>query len=588
MTRRIVRAAARPAALALALVLALLGTFAPASPDPASAHPLGNFTVNRLVDLQPDGRLLRVTYVLDYAEIPGFGERGLVDTNQDGVTSQEELDAYVEAVAQMVLPRLWITAAGQPVRLAWTGGRVLFFPGEWDLDIMRVELDLEGTLPGDGTAPLELQVRDATSFVERVGWKEIVARDSGGWQVTAASVPNRDKANRLFDYPDDLLADAPDEREARFTLAPDGTGQSAVLPAGSSGAVAGPAGAAGTRGGASTAAGDPLTRTITGVLQAPFASPWAMALAVLASVGLGAFHALGPGHGKAVVGAWLVGTRGRPRDAVVLGLVVTATHTAGVFALGLVTLVLARWILPEQLYPWLTAVSGLLLVLVGAGLLRPRWEAWQRARRQARAAQDTAPPPDPLSGSGPSEAYAFARQWAAGRLHGTTPGLATAGIAAAPRLAHDADGHLHSGGAVLTPAKAEEVFVPGMPDPLLDGDGHGHEHAVPAGAGWRSLVTLGVSGGLVPCPSALVILLAAIAAGNVLAGLGLVVAFSLGLATVLTGLGLAVVAGGRLVGRAGRGRSWLERPWVQFVPIASAALITAAGVVVMVQAILGG
>ena len=76
----------------------------------------------------------------------------------------------------------------------------------------------------------------------------------------------------------------------------------------------------------------------------------------------GAAHALTPGHGKALVAGYLVGTKGRPRHAFALGATVTVTHTAGVFALGLVTLMLSQFVVPEQLYPWLTLVSGLLVV----------------------------------------------------------------------------------------------------------------------------------------------------------------------------------------------------------------------------------
>ena len=93
---------------------------------------------------------------------------------------------------------------------------------------------------------------------------------------------------------------------------------------------------------------------------------------LLAAFGWGALHALSPGHGKAMVAAYLVGTRGTPRDAVALGGIVTVTHTIGVFALGLVTLALSAYVLPEQLYPWLNLASGLLVVVVGVAVLRSR------------------------------------------------------------------------------------------------------------------------------------------------------------------------------------------------------------------------
>ena len=102
-------------------------------------------------------------------------------------------------------------------------------------------------------------------------------------------------------------------------------------------------------------------------------------LLLLAAFGWGALHALSPGHGKAMVAAYLIGTRGTPRHAVALGAVVTFTHTIGVFTLGLVTLLLSQYILPEDLYPWLNLASGLLVVIVGVGVLRSRVR-WARAK----------------------------------------------------------------------------------------------------------------------------------------------------------------------------------------------------------------
>ena len=103
-------------------------------------------------------------------------------------------------------------------------------------------------------------------------------------------------------------------------------------------------------------------------------------LSLLVAAFWGAVHALTPGHGKALVAGYLVGTRGRPRDAVLLGATVTITHTAGVFALGLVTLLLSQFVVPDRLYPWLTLASGLLVVCVGFSvfLQRLRSGGWHR------------------------------------------------------------------------------------------------------------------------------------------------------------------------------------------------------------------
>ena len=223
-----------------------------------------------------------------------------------------------------------------------------------------------------------------------------------------------------------------------------------------------------------------------------------LVLLLLAAFGWGAVHALSPGHGKAMVAAYLVGTRGSSRDAILLGATVTVTHTAGVVALGVVALALSAWILPEQLYPWLNLVSGLLVVGVGVAVLRGR----MRLRGGHR-------PPRPR----PRTA--------------TTTGTATT-------TTHDR----------------------------------------------RSLLALGASAGLIPCPSALVVLLGAVAQHRIGLGLVLIVAFSAGLAATLTGLGLAVVHAGRALAR-------LPVPGrlVTAIPAASAALIVVVGMALTAQAL---
>ena len=194
-----------------------------------------------------------------------------------------------------------------------------------------------------------------------------------------------------------------------------------------------------------------------------------------------------------MVAAYLVGTRGTARHAVALGATVTITHTIGVFALGAVALALSQYILPEDLYPWLNLVSGALVLVVGAGVLRSRLR-WARARREAARAtthhHDHAPP------------------------RTTTPTITT--------LVHS-----HGGGKP-------------------------HSHALPDLFSWRGLLAMGASAGLIPCPSALVVLLGAVAQDEIALGMLLIVAFSVGLAATLTALGLAVVYAGRALEPAAR------------------------------------
>ena len=220
---------------------------------------------------------------------------------------------------------------------------------------------------------------------------------------------------------------------------------------------------------------------------------WVIVASLGAALFWGMAHALSPGHGKTIVTAYLVGQRGTPRHAALLGLVVTATHTVGVFALGAVTLLLSRFIVPEQLYPWLNFVSGVLVVLIGASVLRAR------ARHR--------------------------------RTH--------------------AHGHQHD-----------------------------HHHGRDHGLSRRSLVAVGVSGGLLPCPSALVVLLAAISLHRVAFGMLLVVAFSVGLALTITGIGLVAV-----LARGAFRRFSFDGRVLSLLPTASALVIVAAGLVMTLHAL---
>jgi nickel/cobalt transporter (NicO) family protein len=219
-----------------------------------------------------------------------------------------------------------------------------------------------------------------------------------------------------------------------------------------------------------------------------------MLLGLLAAFAFGAVHALSPGHGKTLVAAYLVGSRGTARHAIFLGVMVTFTHTISVFALGLVTLYLSRFVLPETITPILGAISGLTIVWVGGMLLYRR---------------------------------------TIGRVRVHTQGF----------VHHHGDGRVHT-------HIPEEMSVGG-------------------------LIALGASGGLVPCPSALVLLLTSVSLGRVAFGLTLLVAFSLGLAVVLSGIGLAVLYARSLVPDSA---GLLRSKTVRYLPIASAAFIVCVGV----------
>jgi nickel/cobalt exporter len=435
-----------------AVVLVLLAA------APAAAHPLGNFSVNHLSAVSISSDRIEVRYVLDQAEIPTVQERGL----SRGEVLRRKLDEVSGGLA--------LTVNGRSASLRRHGEpRLSFPPGAGGLRTTRVELTLDAVVRD----PARVSLHDGT-FPGRIGWKAIVV-SPGGRTAVRTRTPSGDPTNGLRTYPKDRLRSPLDQRDASFSVRP---GHGTLTAPRSAGAHA-----------ETTAEG--RSDGLTGLFEDAAAGRGVLILLLLGALGWGALHALSPGHGKGMVAAYLVGTRGSARDAVVLGATVTVTHTIGVFALGLVTLSLSQYVLPERLYPWLTLISGLMVVLVGAGVLR------SRLRRS----------------------------------------------------------HSH-------------------------GHHHHHDHDHPHSHETRGLVSMGAAAGLLPCPSALVVLLAAISQHEVALGMLLIVAFSVGLAATLTGLGVAVVHARRLIPpglAAGR--------LAVLMPAASAVLVMSLGLVLAARAV---
>jgi nickel/cobalt exporter len=423
----------------LALMVAVLGALA--LPALAAAHPLGNFTINRFSRVEVSGPRVYVRYVLDLAEIPTF-QAGHIDAQAYAAriarNARLELDGQQAALVPLQ------TALAHPL-------------GAGGLHTTRLEVILRGPLLHGST---RVTYRDG-NYSDRIGWKEI---------VVGTTTPST--SHELRAYPKNLLESPLDV-----------TSVSAEISSGSGADVAPPLSS-----GTSLQAPDR-------VVDAGFASLVGRShlslLVILASLAAalfwGAAHALSPGHGKTIITAYLVGQRGTPRHAALLGLIVTITHTIGVFGLGLVTLALSQFIVPDRLYPWLNLASGLLVVGIGASVLRARW-------RHSRH--------------------------------------------------------------------------------------HHHHHHGEEGTSFRSLLAVGVSGGLLPCPSALVVLLAAISLHRVAFGLLLILAFSAGLALTITGIGLAAV-----LARTAFRRVSFEGRLVRLLPAASALVILAAGLAMTVRAV---
>jgi ABC-type nickel/cobalt efflux system permease component RcnA len=438
-----------------ALLIAAVAAASLALPALAAAHPLGNFTVNRFSRIEVSGPRLYVRYVLDMAEIPTF-QAGRIDAR-----------SYADRIAR----NAHLVVDGRPAALVTVRTALAHPRGAGGLHTTRLEVILAGPVL---RGRVLVSYHD-NNYRDRIGWKEIVV----GAQARSVS-------DELRAYPKDLLQSPLDTTSVATRLEP--TDGADVVPPLSSGES---------------------LRAPDRVADAGFASligrSHLSTLVILASLAAalfwGAAHALSPGHGKTIVTAYLVGQRGSPRHAALLGLIVTITHTIGVFALGVVTLALSQFVVPDRLYPWLNLVSGLLVVAIGASVFRARW-------RHRRA-----------------------------HSHG-----------------HDHPHHHHHAPA---PVAGRET-----------------------GPSFRSLLAVGVSGGLLPCPSALVVLLAAISLHRVAFGLVLILAFSAGLALSITGIGLVAV----LARKAFR-RLTFDGPLVRLLPAASALVILAAGAAMTLHAL---
>jgi ABC-type nickel/cobalt efflux system permease component RcnA len=528
--------------------LVVVGALAALRPAPTTAHPLGNFTVNRLslIELRPD--TVVVHYILDMAEIPALQEKLAMDRDRDGVLSDEETDAARRRLTEEIAQNLRLSIDGQPVRLTARAARLSYPPGQGGLMTLRLEVDFVGDYVPTAR-PMRGRYVD-TAFADRLGYVDVLVRPADGIGLLETTASIDDPTDRLTVYPDDALAVPRAVHDVTFLF--QAGAPSLVAP------VLAPVREA------AAAAQDAFAALIAEEnLTPPF-----IALALLVATGLGAMHALGPGHGKAVVAAYLVGSRGTAAHAVILGATVTVTHTLGVFALGLVTLFLSAFILPERLFPWLELISGLLVVAIGIALVRERLvQAFPRLVRQRTA---LAP-------------HDHARLHALGIAHHHDTG----------HQPHDeVDGHSRPPGNEREGTadrghRHHQIDGQAQPDPFAHSHGGTtHSHLPPGADGapvtWRSLLALGVSGGLLPCPSALVVMLSAIALGRVGFGILLIVFFSLGLAGVLTAIGLALVYAGRLFARL---PASVPGGPLRLLPVVSAAVVVVLGLAITLNAL---
>ena len=531
------------------VVLALLAA------APAAAHPLGNFTVNTADRLVVTADGVAVTHVVDLAEIPTVQlaqARSGADRDDDGTLSPDELDGYARRECARVAPLLALSVDGHPVSLSVLSTEAQARPGTAGLPTTRFTCEL--LAPSRPERSVSFEDRAA---LERNGWREVTARSRCG-PLTASSVPADSPSRLLTRYPEDLLASPVDVTAAEFevragapcTAAGDGTAVSedAVAPRGL----------------------DDLSRVFTDFVSRPdLTLPFAL-VAVAASVLFGVLHALAPGHGKTVMAAYLVGQRGTPRQALQLGALVTFTHTASVLALGAV-LAAGALAAPELVVPVTEVVSGILLAAVGVYLLVL---AGRRLREQPH--HDNGHGHDHGHGHGHGHDHDHDHDHGSFRPHdhGQQDALRQQSQVPAP--------------PVLVASDDDAVGVAALPLMHRHG-GRTHTHApLPdRPLSWRALAGMGVAGGLVPSPSALLVLLAANTLGRPLFGVLLVVAYGVGMAVTLTAAGLLLLSARAALDRRGwtGGRAVLV---VRLLPLLTAAVVVLVGLGLIARGIATG
>jgi nickel/cobalt exporter len=482
----------------------------PAARADTVASLLGNFTINQYCGLKLSSGSIALHYVVVYGQLPALRELHEADSDGNGVTSQQERDDYIGKLAPRMADQLLLEVGGVQVPFRATGWSTSL-PNEQGGFSLRVDVDLIAALPAAARVQQSLRFTNQ-NYSGRLGWHEIVVETAPGVAVFDSNAYGNSLTGALRDALQSLPAEGPlDERMIQLSYT------SGYLPPGANLLAA--------RTGVSARPGAPSvndsawiaqkTRRLIDSISGPSVAPSVAILTLLGALLLGAVHAFSPGHGKTVVGAYLIGSRGTPRHAAFLGLTVTITHTVGVFVLGFATLYASRFIEPERLFPILSVISALLVLGMGIVLL---------AQRCVPARQVFLP---------------------------VIPGSATQGLVLM---------HSHGGGPM-------------------------HSHLPPGTSGekitWRSLLTLGISGGLVPCPSAMVLLLGAVALNKTAYGMLLVVAFSIGLAITLTAVGMAFLyARNRF-----RRRPSASSRWLQWLPVMSAATIAAIGLGLCVAAL---
>jgi nickel/cobalt exporter len=527
------------------------------------AHPMGNFSVNHYSKIKIGQQSIEIRYLIDMAEIPTFQEIRQFDitpTADDPSTSR-----YLDRQEQLLKEGLLLESDGQAIRLDTISRQVAFADGAGGLPTMKIGFVFRGKL-GVTAGAHKLSYFDS-NFQGRAGWKEIVVLGDGV-AILDSSAPGTDRSQELTNYSSDALNSPPQQLSALIgfrTSEPERSASAAAVGTSSNRTIAQETNAAhqspaprpayqekGRSSGAITSSdlrtaqsspsgvasstvaplslaartqNTPRSRFTELISTQDKLSFWVLFSAALIAAGLGALHALEPGHGKTVVAAYLVGSRGTARHAVLLGIVVSAAHTAGVYLLGALTLYASRYIVPEQLYPWLGAISGLSVAGLGIFIFLKHWTGETGEHSHA-----------------PGEQHSH---WFLSIFKQATP-KQTAATELANRAAISADSK-----------PVERVLS------------------------LRELCVLGITGGIVPCPAALVVLLSAFSLHRIGFGLFLITAFSFGLAAVLVIVGLTMVYAKRVMSSRVRAGNTALR----YLPLLSSAFMVVLGVGITASAV---
>lgn len=493
------------------------------------AHPLDEVGIGRRATIRIETDKISVEYAVGFAQIMAFPERRTIDANEDGVLSDVEVSAYLKTMEDKLRPGLFIEIDGiQPE--VWPVDREAKLntdqlgPIPFEIDF-RFEVDLIQLIGVEH----ELVFRD-DNYVEYPGWMEPIVEAFEPAAILNISRPwdtRRDTSDRW--------ASSRGQRTLRVLFTTAGVEKDRGRTPSVIGGIADP----------KKGRSHGIRKRLEDILQRPRLNTRFVLFALIIAGFLGAAHALEPGHGKTVVAAYLIGSRGTVSNAVFLGLIVTLTHTLSIMVLGLLTLFASQYILPQRIFPWLGFLSGLFIVGVGCWL--------------------------------------FVRTL-------TRPG--------GYRHSHSPLGHTHTHPRFTRQEEGETPLTPSPPHPLSPSqpsheehdhsheEDHAHPHGDPSfqqGVSWGSLLSLGISGGLVPCPGALVILLSAITLNRIMFGLSLIVAFSVGLAAVLITVGVLMV-----VARSFMDRLTGEGKIIQRLPLVSSVVIIALGMVLAIQSLISG